>query len=1583
MLGRGDLGAGGRRSTGPLLVLVVALLVGAALRFYDINWDHGQHLHPDERAITLRTLELRWPESFDVGLLFDAEKSPLNPKFFAYGSLTFYLLKLGAYLGSFFDPRLTGYEHLNLVGRFLSAGFDLGVIVLVYVLGSRLYSRWAGALAALLTAFAAFHIQLAHFWAADTPETFFILLALLFAYRVMTSGGSWNAALLGLAAGIALSFKISAAPIFAAVVAAQLLRVTRPFPTLPPDSGIAGRRENEMSESEAAEGWGWRAPGANELSTALGELMVTFAVAGVTFVVCQPYSVIDFPLFSRHLAEQSAMARGVADLPYTRQYAGTLPYLYYLWNLVVWGYGVPLGLTALASWAWIIWRSARSPRRTDLLLLAWVVSYFLITGSFHVKFMRYLMPIMPILTLWASVGLLALRARLSPESGTAGQRDSRIWEGVSPETSEMPAGSESSEQVSAGGTAAGAHPSVPPSRYLAVPLSRRWADALTAFVVVSTALWALAFMAIYVRPHSRVVASEWIYRNIPPGSVLALEHWDDALPLGFVFEGRLRRFEEYRKVDMNLYDDDDQRKVDLILNNLRAADYVILTSNRLYDSIPRLPERYPITTRYYEQLFAGQLGYKLVAQFTSYPGLFGITIVDDRADESFTVYDHPKVLIYQKVEALPTAELAAKIAPPGVTAAQGPRAAAPPKFKSLVLEPTAKEIQRAGGTFTELFPRSGLPTSVPWLLWLAAIVVLGVLLLPVASIAGARLPDLGYGLARPLGVLALGWLHWLLVSLGLMTSSRATVWLTLALLVVVAAVLGRRGLAALRHLWQTRREAVIGGEVAFWTAFAAVLLLRLMNPDLWHNAHGGEKPMDLAYLMAATKSSVYPPYDPWFAGGYLNYYYFGQVMLGVVLKLTGIEPSLGYNLAVPTLAAFAAGAAYTCAYALLARQRATRARAATIALFAPLFLLGIGNLGGAFKLWSSLMELGGSQLNSDIPGLSIVVNGVAGIWALLVGGKELPIPLDWYWSPTRVIKDTINEFPFFTFLYGDLHAHMIGLPFTLVALALSIAVALRPLRLVPTTPGTAGRRESGIAGDGEGSQGLEVVPIAGGSTDLVEALSATPQPPASDPAPPVSRSPAISGGERGWEAGLRTVTLAVALGSLWPTNSWDFPTYAGLFVVAAFLPWYLARSWSWRGFGRTALWAGLVLVLSYVCFWPFHANFQSFYSSVELTKDKSEIAAYLVIHGLFLFVLLSFVGFEYQRRAQSGNRAWLLRLVLAFVRRWERLPHLLRLIDALVRRRDERAAFVPYLLVAAAVPIALALAVGWNLIALLLGFLTLTLGLMLRRSYSRPVMITLGLFAAGLGLGIVCDLVNLQGDIGRMNTVFKFYFQIWSLWSVAAAVAVGLLIGRRTEDGGRTGSRTSVRPWKIAFGVLLFMSFVYVPISARAKALERFDTSVGATLDGMAYMLKTTHIEENRPLQLWHEYEALRWLQDFVPGSPVIAEAAVPIYRWGSRVSIYTGLPTIIGWDWHQKQQRWGYQEQVDRRLNDVRALYSDPSPERALQILRQYEVRYVYVGDLERAYYPAAGLEKFDRMIGSTLELVHANQRVKIYRVR
>lgn len=177
--------------------------------------------------------------------------------------------------------------------------------------------------------------------------------------------------------------------------------------------------------------------------------------------------------------------------------------------------------------------------------------------------------------------------------------------------------------------------------------SKVWRRVLVIAVLVVVASRAIGFASIYSQPHTRVQASEWMHENISTGSVIAVEHWDDRLPLSNSQKYQYEELELYNLPDVGL-------KWEKVDRQLARADYVVLASNRLYAPLQRLSDCelykkcYPKTAMYYEALFAEKLGFVKVAEFTSYPKFLFGEIVDDEADESFTVYDHPKVIIFGK-----------------------------------------------------------------------------------------------------------------------------------------------------------------------------------------------------------------------------------------------------------------------------------------------------------------------------------------------------------------------------------------------------------------------------------------------------------------------------------------------------------------------------------------------------------------------------------------------------------------------------------------------------------------------------------------------------------------------------------------------------------------------------------------------------------------------------------------------------------------------------------------------------------------------------------------------------------------------
>jgi uncharacterized membrane protein len=226
-----------------------------------------------------------------------------------------------------------------------------------------------------------------------------------------------------------------------------------------------------------------------------------------------------------------------------------------------------------------------------------------------------------------------------------------------------------------------------------------------------------------------------------------------------------------------------------------------------------------------------------------------------------------------------------------------------------------------------------------------------------------------------------------------------------------------------------------------------------------------------------------------------------------------------------------------------------------------------------------------------------------------------------------------------------------------------------------------------------------------------------------------------------------------------------------------------------------------------------------------------------------------------------------------------------------------------------------------------------------------------------------------------MNTVFKFYLQAWILLAMASAYFLWFL-----SAAGKL-SLSSVRAprgvWMAGLAVLVIGAMVYPVLGTRDRNSERFEFS-GLALDGMAYMESVTYNDHEGPLTLKYDFDAITWMQENIEGSPVIIEGISDQYRWGNRVSIYTGLPAVIGWDWHQRQQRVGYASTVTNRRVEIDRFFHTTLRQTAISTLDKYDVKYLYIGEMERAKYPETGLEKFTKMdINGLLQIYPTDEMI------
>ena len=1568
------------------ILLVLILLFGAFVRLMGLDWDEDQHLHPDERFLTMVSSALTLPGVSDAlgplpagcakwGDYFDTNCSPLNPYnhnfgLFVYGTFPVFLTRL---IGQVVDQ--TGYGEIFLVGRVLSALFDLSTVLLIFFIGRRMYGVRAALLGAFFVAASVLDIQQSHFYTVDTFTNVPILLAFWYAMD-LADGKNWHAFLYaGAAFGFALAGRINIVPFAAVLVAAGALRayvaaesahrayVAQPgAATAVPGApmrpalidwlwgtgtraffGLAGAALVALVVFRIAQPYA--ANGPNFLSPSVPHYDSNQGAVGFLFDVALSWAGGVNPKFADNMQYIGQLVSGQIDYPPGHQWTDRAAYIFPFENIVLWGLGLPLGLAAWAGFLLALYRLVRYREWQHLLIVAWVGITFGYSGQQFVKTMRYFLQIYPFLALLAGYFLVAL------------------WDKVRKANFR------------------------PPSIVLR-PLSQIAVGLVTLVVIGYTLFWATAFMTIYTRPVSRVTASRWIFANVPRGSVIGNEHWDDPLPLRVdnldPFGGMYRGLTSSQDGVMHWYDEDTPEKRDQAIQWLDEADYLVLSSNRLYLSIPRLPLRYPLTTKYYQWLFDGTLGFQNVATITSRPQLFGIEIDDDNAEEAFTVYDHPKVLIFKKTAAY-SHDNTAKLFD-GVDLSEVYRFTplqVSQNKTALLLKPSDWAARLSGGTWSDIFHPDDLINRIPVVVWLALVEVLGWLALPFAFFVFRALADRGYVFAKGLGILLPAWAAWMLASFHLVPFSRTSIALGIAFVAVLSGlVVWRRGRELLAFL-RAHRMVLLVEELLFLVCFGVFLLIRYGNPDLWHPYFGGEKPMDFAILNAVIKSTWMPPYDAWFAGGYLNYYYFGQFITATLTRFTGIVPEVAYNLALPMFFALTALGAFSVAFNLVARRSviakqspnpdletlappsdaddassqtfdsaASRIRSGALpaltnirhALFAGIlaavFVAFIGNLGQVILFAQALVKTGGGDPQGEL--MPALLSAVSGLGRVVLEHQPLAIPIGWwYWNASRIIPDTINEFPFFSYTYADLHAHLMALPFTLLVVGLAVNFVRR-----------------------------EPEPASGSSAFRWIA----------------SLSPADV---------IEVVVAGLVLGALRAINYADFATYQLVIASALAIGAYARRGRIDRASLFGFAWRVVaVFVLATLLWQPFVSNFATAYLNVEVWNGaQTTVGEYLTVHGIFLFVLATYLIWQtFDTKAPRG----LFRFLRMAVARSNRFDHMLTLHRVLGSRQSLYEYWAGIVVVGALVTEGVLLFTQAFVFALVFPFVVLAGLLVLRPDLDPTRRLIALLVAAGLALTLTVEVVVYKGDIGRMNTVFKFYLQVWVLFGVTAAAALALMLQtaeekRRTQVAAASSSvhrpSSTVFPfwWWGIFALLVFAGLLYPITAARAKVEDRFVAGSPPGLNGMDYMRTAVYSDAGRDLVLEYDREAIDWIRANVQGSPVLLEGNAPLYRWGSRIANNTGLPTVIGWDWHQKQQRSIIDPRIiDQRVQTVSDIYNTPDAASALAMMSRFRVKYIYVGDMERLYYDLVGLAKFDRMVGAgALQVVYHNDHVKIYEIK
>lgn len=877
---------------------------------------------------------------------------------------------------------------------------------------------------------------------------------------------------------------------------------------------------------------------------------------------------------------------------------------------------------------------------------------------------------------------------------------------------------------------------------------------------------------------------------------------------------------------------------------------------------------------------------------------------------------------------------------------------------------------------------------IDFLKWYILLEILGWINLPLTWSVFQKLHSRGIYLSKVVGLLLWGFVYWWLNSIGLLKNDLAGAVSVLTALLVINLFVGWKiGFSKLIDWVKANRKIIITTEVLFLMTFAFWAVVRAANPDIINT----EKFMEMAFINGILKSPSIPPQDPWLSGYSISYYYFGYLISALLIRVSGVVSSVGYNLVSASWFGLTALGAYGVVWDLLMkhskdeqRDEQDSSRNYTLALLAPLMILLVSNWFGLLDILHA-RGLVSSEFwqNLQIPALT-----------------SQPYNLGWYpnrggwswWQASRVIQDfrlggsmieIIDEFPFFTYLLSDIHPHLLGMPFVLLAIAQAL---------------------NAFQGGWEGKKEI------------------------------LGRSIPIN---------LKNAIVAVlTLGGIAFLNTWDFPFYLLLMVVA-----FVWRQASQGGWSAQRLWQIVLYclaggVLSISAYLPFYLSFSSQAGGLIPSLAFFTRGSYLwIMFGPLLVPIFAWMIYQQVRVRRLPSLQSLLLTIslfaLLFMAGWGlgwlagRLDTLNPLLNGLQGAADNASLLTGSFVERLKHP-------GTFLTSFLLVLLSVdyfTQKIKTAKTSSpqnddefvsqfkfqiETHGFVLLLVLLGALLVTVPEYVYLRDQFGtRMNTIFKFYFQAWILWSLAGSYFISSLLKKAKPQTNRLFALVIITVGLLVFGfsiaqqgetlqagfgshwldyLVLSIPILFLFWIIQTLIKKRYPATFGVVcLAGLALGLIYPTIElwnktegfqprdgysldgkQDFYLYSPNEMAAAEWLADAPVG--VMAEAVSETggsYTTYNIISTFSGMPTLLGWIGHEAQWRGGYLE-IGSRQSDLRVLYSTSDWSQAESMIDLYNIRYIVVGELERQTYQVDETKFEENMVK-----VFDTATVDIYEVR
>ena len=1195
-------------------------------------------------------------------------------------------------------------------------------------------------------------------------------------------------------------------------------------------------------------------------------LLIAIITGFAALMVAEPMAYFDAKSFAEDMARESMYhSTGETPVVYTQQYNHTPSFFYTLDNLFYPSLDYLTAFFVVAGCLYALWRLLFRRNASDLILAAWVIPSFVLFSMFHSKFPRYLDAILPVMMVLGGK-LIADLASIQPSFYS---------------------------------------PQFPNVSYAWKRFFKYSGLVGGGLAMVCGLIYGWSYIKIYDSPHTLVQTKDYLKQQMQSRKTITMQSWDEGIPEIHI---------EYKNT-IGIHDRPDEDKnpkvrIAYLADILSKNDYIVLQSKRGYGTTLRNPEKFPVTNKFLRAFFAEQLGFRVAKVVNTSPTFLGWEFDADQEDETAAIYDHPKVIVFEKIKVIPPAQLQDLMLNP----------------PSWVNQITDKEL---------LSIRDGAPVyaqnpSHPLFRWILLIQLLGWMafigLFPLCK----ALPDRGYGISKIIGIAIFSWSCWILASIHAVPFSRTQAFFVFLTLFGVSWFLMMKQWESLGAYLKEKWLALTGMEILYFVLLAIFLMIRTYHP----NAIWGEKPMNISFINAVYRASYFPPEDPWISGFPINYYYYGHAVYSIIGKFAGIPPEYLFNIGGASVTALTGLAIFSLAFALC--------RKAFISLIAVYLAVFAGPLVSLLNIIKHENQLNGISFGDFAAGIfsagkfmCIIILYYLGIDLGLTEKLKLhSYDLLFWQSGHNIFKGTAaNEFPYWTHLFMDFHAHMLVMPFTFAFLVLLYAYFARP------------RKET-----------------------------------------------------NGWEISGFVVVLALLLGTVTCTNTWDLPgLIIGLgFIVAVkffresvligkqpvYTDWLSPQTWQ-EIFRFPVAPLLSILILSVLMLYPFHFWFDSRVNSIGImTEGNSPLTTYLsffvhlliplIIAGVFLAVIRRDGRISAKRCLAFSVFFSSIFIFFQVYTRWNPFhfpsPHTFGAIE-------------------------LGLPMDYTVVGLFLPFLFVMFFSLWQRWRSSETVFWLLLGVLGLGLSMGIEFFYIKEGWSepshRWNTIFKFNLQVWHYLSIFAAISLLYCwravkpVGVRINSAFVVLSRTGLVSLIVLFWLVTLPFAVIGPIlvTKTVGAIDRDGKGVQPSLDGLAWLQK----------EAYSAYAGIQWFNRFVPGSPAIVELFDNdhAYQSMSRFCSNTGLPGILGWPNHIRERK--HSPEVDIRNGDIQKIYTSNDRKEVYSLLGQYNVEYLVFSDLEMsmkrgmndrlAPYGAASLKRFEDW-GDLFTLVYRYGNTSIFQI-